>query len=850
MSNMNLRNFRLWCAAALILIFCGWGSLALADPPDRVARISYLRGNVSFQPAGSDRWVEVSLNRPLVTGDQVYTDRDSRVEFELGGATIRLDERSNFNFLNLDSAFAQIELTGGVMNLDVRSLGQGQSYEIDTPTLAFVVRQPGNYRIDIAPAGDSTMVTVFEGSGDVYGENNASYAVRAGNSYRFYDAALRDYEILDIPRNDPFDRWCMERNSRYQNSISSRYVPESMIGYADLDRYGSWSSTPDYGAVWYPTRVAVGWAPYRSGHWSWIDPWGWTWIDTAPWGFAPFHYGRWVYAGSRWGWYPGPRVSVAIYSPAMVAFVGGSGWGSGISVGIGGPVGWFPLGPRDVYVPWYRTSRNYFVNININNTTYINHTHITNVYNDYSRGRPLTGVNYAYLRSPAAVTAVSRDVFVNSRPVLQSRVRVSANELRNTRVVNQLNVAPVRASIAPISANTRVAPPAALANRTVLARTAPPPRPVPVDTRLRAIERNNAQPLQRSQMEELAAARKPVAGAPTRERVQVVGRDAPARAEPLPMRAPAPGSARTATGEVRGSAPTRATPEAGGATRRASPGEAVTPSRSAPERSNVPSRAAPPGTMAPTRSAPERSSVPSRTAPPGSTAPSRSVPQPATPPSRAPRETDEGKRSAPTRSVPTREALPSGALPSSRYAPRNENLRSSPAERGGASQERAPAVRSTPTRAPENRGTPPRDAGSRPPAPATPRSAPQYTPQREQRSAPQVAPQRHEQRSAPQVAPQRYESRPPATQRQAPRPAPQVAPQRHEPRSAPQVAPPTYQRPQPAPQRSAPQPSAPQRSAPQPQRVQPTAAPPARAQPPALRERPHPKQRDDDDHRH
>jgi hypothetical protein len=29
-----------------------------------------------------------------------------------------------------------------------------------------------------------------------------------------------------------------------------------------------------------------------------MSPWGWTWVDNAPWGFAPFHYGRWVGAGA------------------------------------------------------------------------------------------------------------------------------------------------------------------------------------------------------------------------------------------------------------------------------------------------------------------------------------------------------------------------------------------------------------------------------------------------------------------------------------------------------------------------------------------------------------------------
>ena len=62
-------------------------------------------------------------------------------------------------------------------------------------------------------------------------------------------------------------------------------------------------------AVWYP-NVYPGWAPYREGHWAWVEPWGWTWVDDAPWGFAPFHYGRWVNVGGRWGWVPGP-VAVA-----------------------------------------------------------------------------------------------------------------------------------------------------------------------------------------------------------------------------------------------------------------------------------------------------------------------------------------------------------------------------------------------------------------------------------------------------------------------------------------------------------------------------------------------------------
>jgi len=517
------------------------------DPPDRVARLSYLRGDVSFQPAGDDDWVQANLNRPLGTGDKLFTDQNSRVEMEVGAATLRLDAQSNFDILNLNDTVAQTELTQGTINLHVRRVFEGQSYEVDTPNLAFVINQPGDYRVDIAPDGTSTMVTVFKGAGDVYGENNASYSVNAGNSYRFHDASLQDYEVLDIPRGDDFDTWADSRNQRYDRPTSRQYVSEEVIGAADLDDYGGWSDEPEYGHVWYPTQVEAGWAPYRDGHWAWVDPWGWTWVDNAAWGFAPFHYGRWVYAGSRWGWCPGPVAVRPVYAPALVAFVGGAGFGIGVGINTG-PVGWFPLGPRDVYVPWYHASHNYFTNVNVRNTTIINNTYITNVYNDYSRGRPLTNVNYAYRQNVAAVTAVPRATFVGARPVNAARVQVNAAQLRNANVATRVGIAPTRQSFVAANAQrARVTPNAQVANRNVIARTAPPPKPAPVDRRIAAIEKNNSQPLATRQLRQIgtpvavgAAAGAGAAAIANRggnSRVRVVGQNSP-KPQPIPARAP------------------------------------------------------------------------------------------------------------------------------------------------------------------------------------------------------------------------------------------------------------------------------------------------------------------------
>ncbi|MBN8480584.1 MAG: hypothetical protein J0L88_03220, partial [Xanthomonadales bacterium] len=507
---------RLWLAA--VVIASAAAGPALADPPGRVVRLGHISGDVSFQGA-SEGWVEASLNRPLVAGDGLYTDRASRVEMEVGAASVRLDERTNFRVLNLDDSIAQLELTEGVLNLRVRRVFEGETYEIDTPTLAFVIDQPGSYRVDIAPEGDSTMVTVFDGGGVVYGEDSASYAVRDGRSYRFNDTALRDYDVLDLPRQDDFDRWCYEREVRYDRSESRRYVSEEVIGYADLDDYGSWSTVETYGSVWFPSRVDVGWAPYRHGRWAWIDPWGWTWVDNSPWGFAPFHYGRWAYVGSRWGWVPGPRHVRPVYAPALVAFVGGSGFGVGIS---SGPVGWFPLGPRDVYVPWYRGSRDYFNRVNVRNTTIINNTYITNVYNDYSRGRAVTGFNYAYRNNDRAFTAVPRDAFVNSHAVDRSQLRMDRAQFGRGEVLSRVDVKPVAASFtaAPEVRNRARLPSSDVARRSVVARSAPPPRALDTQSRIREIERNGNQPLANAQLRELSSDRRGDVG----ERVRVVGK--------------------------------------------------------------------------------------------------------------------------------------------------------------------------------------------------------------------------------------------------------------------------------------------------------------------------------------
>lgn len=482
---------------------------AQTDPPDRVARLAYISGDVEFAPAGESEWGSADVNRPMITGDRLLTGNGGRAALELGDAALRINDNSAFNFLDLNDTTTQVELTQGTLNLRVRRLGNGQTYEVDTPTVAFVADQPGTYRVDVAPSGNGAMVTVFEGTGTVYGENGVSREVDAGQSYRFDDSTLANVAVQGLPAPDDFDRFCEARDSRYANSISRRYVSRDVVGYDDLDQYGDWQSTPDYGEVWYPTQVATGWAPYRDGHWAWIDPWGWTWVDDEPWGYAPFHYGRWVYVSDRWGWVPGPVDVEPVYAPALVAFVGGAGFSASISIGggYGEPVGWFPLGPSDVYVPPYRASQNYFTNINVTNirNVYVNKTVINNYYSNYAAGRPYAGARqYAYRDNPRAFTAVPRTVFASAKPVMPAVLHVKPAALARATVAPIPHVAPTRASLAITPPKRPIAAPVARAfDRTVVARHAPPPRPVPFAAREKVIAKQGGAPIPVTQLQQM-----------------------------------------------------------------------------------------------------------------------------------------------------------------------------------------------------------------------------------------------------------------------------------------------------------------------------------------------------------
>src|SRR5579871_2210464 len=146
------------------------------DVPGRAARLGLIQGSVSFQPGGVEDWVAATPNRPLTTGDRLWTEAGSRAEVHLGSAAMRLNGRTNFSFINLDDQIAQMQLSLGTLNVRVRRLADDETIEVDTPQVALSLLRPGEYRIDVNEQGDTSIVTVR--SGEAEATAGQAFAIR------------------------------------------------------------------------------------------------------------------------------------------------------------------------------------------------------------------------------------------------------------------------------------------------------------------------------------------------------------------------------------------------------------------------------------------------------------------------------------------------------------------------------------------------------------------------------------------------------------------------------------------------------------------------------------------------
>ena len=417
-------------ASFVILLATAFAQVATAqDPPTRVGRVAFTEGSVALFQDPEEGWEKAYVNSPVTSENSIWTDPSARAEMRVSGVAIRVDESTQLDVVKLDEDELEAFVPQGSVGVRVRHFANGDRLDFATPHARFRLYGTGRYRIDVDPDRDETTFTVFAGTASM---RSASGDVRvdAGRAIRVEGGANPSFFRMRAEVN-AFDRWTLARDERWTESRSVQYVSTDMTGYEDLDRYGTWAQEPEYGAIWYPTRVSRDWVPYRQGHWDYVRPWGWTWIAEEPWGYAPYHYGRWVYVRDRWGWYPGPRASRPAWAPALVAWVGGSNFSVGISGGASPALGWYPLAPWERYEPWYRT-----------NTAYVNRINVVVSDRGPRQWEGRDRGDWRYLNRDRGATVIRRDAFVSRQPVERNAVRVTQETIRQAQVAPPANVLP------------------------------------------------------------------------------------------------------------------------------------------------------------------------------------------------------------------------------------------------------------------------------------------------------------------------------------------------------------------------------------------------------------------------
>jgi hypothetical protein len=494
-----------------------------ANPPSRVARLSSMQGSVSFQAGGSPDWGVASLNSSLTTNDRLVSDDGGRAELEVGGVVARVGSSTDVTITNLTDALFQLGVPAGTIRLSVYRMNAGDTIEVDTPNGAVSVLAPGNVRIETNSAGTQTIVSVERGRVELSGPN-LSQILDAGHTVQLA-AGDGGVQIVSAPHPGPdgFDAWSSYRDGVLTNgaSQSEAYVNPDIPGVQDLDANGRWENDAADGPIWYPTTVAVGWVPYRYGHWGWVEPWGWVWVSDEPWGFAPFHYGRWAYVRNRWGWVPGPRVGRPYYSPALVAFADGGGFGAGVGVSA-----WFPLGPHDPYIPWYHHDDYYLRAVNRANVRGVRDINVFVHVRD---------VDHYHFANRTAMTVVPTTAFASGRPIAHEVVHIAPERISLARMAPHPGVVPTREAelggvLAPrphaavervavavprdgrgIAEANRVRPPTRATvmqgARPLVYRSPLPPAAVPFEARQKAIAEHPGRPLEPQQLQNLRAGR-------------------------------------------------------------------------------------------------------------------------------------------------------------------------------------------------------------------------------------------------------------------------------------------------------------------------------------------------------
>jgi hypothetical protein len=312
---------------------------AQSNSQPRVARLSFVEGEVTVERPDLPVWAEAPVNTPLQEGFKLSTGEGSFAEIQFeNGSSIRLGQLALIDFTELGLApngakVNHVELRQGYATFHPLPSRLGESLQVGTPNRTLIAQGGTRFRVDLDKGLER--VEVFTGALEVQ-SNLGATTLEKDSVLVMQPGAPEPTVVSQGITKDDWDQWVDDRETHAQMEPAgpspNTYTDDDAdaeYGWSDLMQYGTWSNVPGAGYGWTPTMVASGWAPYASGRWCWYPGWGYIWIGAEPWGWLPYHYGGWEFIPGRgWVWFPG---NFRTWSPGRVTWFHGPDW-----------VGWIP----------------------------------------------------------------------------------------------------------------------------------------------------------------------------------------------------------------------------------------------------------------------------------------------------------------------------------------------------------------------------------------------------------------------------------------------------------------------------------------------------------------------------
>ncbi len=416
------------------------------DPPARVGRLAFASGTVSFHDSQDANWTAAAVNDTLTTGDSLWTEPNARSEVSVAGTRVRLDQSTQLDMLQIDDSETRLQLDQGRLDIKTFTMDTAQPYEIVTPRGTVKLAAQGDYYIESGSTQDPTRLGVRSGAAQITGLNGQVLAVRAGEVGEITgDAASPQLHTIQTAP-PPMPQYWAQRDQQIAYT-APQYISADVVGYEDMQAYGAWSNDPDYGAG---MVAEFGVGELAALQHRLVGLFGALWLEL----------GRRAAVGLRalplrpLGQPQQPLVLGAAgaaastrsmrrrWSPSSAA----PNWAWRSATPIAAPIGWFPLGPREAYVPPYTHDRAYYDRINTN--ARVERAVLDDRWQRAERHEAITAnAPNEQMVNRRFTTVVPASAFISSQHVERAAIKVSADKLAAAPV------APVSAPPAPAQGN-------------------------------------------------------------------------------------------------------------------------------------------------------------------------------------------------------------------------------------------------------------------------------------------------------------------------------------------------------------------------------------------------------------